>query len=243
VSNFIAMKKYLPYISAMLVVFFVSCKKQEEEKPKVTYDTVSKSKPEIQEGTAQTEIADLPINMEGTNYLIHPVGHVMSDKKGIKSSYESGESFTVSNYGEYQITGYLQNLKFQEIGKDTIYALTDKPVLIETATYLKAIADKTKKQLMVYSLADMDTNKDNKLDNSDIKSIYLSDISGKDFTKISADFQELIDWKVLENKNLLYFRTIEDTNKNGEFDKSDVVHYYYLNLLDKDRKVQEYKPI
>jgi hypothetical protein len=237
------MKNYTFYISLILAVTLVSCKKEEAPKPKVIYQDTSKAKTEVPEDTTQIEIADLPINMEGTNYLIFPIGTVASDKKSVKSSYESGIGYTVSNYGEYQITGYLQNLKFQEIGKDTIYALTNKNVLIETATYLKTIADKTKKQLMVYSLADMDTNKDNKLDNSDIKSLYLSDISGKNLTKISVDFQELIDWNIIESKTRLYFRTIEDTNKNGAFDKEDTLHYYFVNLLDKEWKALEYKPI
>ncbi|WP_162127374.1 hypothetical protein [Flavobacterium phycosphaerae] len=237
------MKKYLPYLSAMLVVLFISCKKQEEEKPKVIYDATSKVKTEVPVDTNQILIADLPVNMEGTNFLIHPIGVVSGKGRGFKSSGESGEGFTVSNYGEYQITGYLKNLMFQEMGKDTLYALTDKPILIETATYLKIFADKTKQQLMVYSLSDMDTNKDGKLDSSDIKSLYISTVSGQKFTKLSADFQELVDWKIIESKNLLYFRAIEDTNKNGEFDAEDKLQYHFVNLLDKDWKVQEYKPI
>ncbi len=237
------MKNYAFYISLILTVTLVGCKKEEAPTPKVIYEDTSKAKTEVPEDTTQVEIADLPINMEGTNYLIFPVGTVSGDKKGLKSAYDSETGYTVSNYGEYQITGYLQNLKFQEMGKDTIYALTDKNVLIETATYLKALADKTKKQLMVYSLADMDTNKDNKLDNNDIRSLYLSDMSGKNFTKLSVDFQELIDWSLIESKSRLYFRTIEDTNKNGEFDKEDKVHYFYVNLLGKDWKALEYRPI
>ena len=237
------MKNYLPYISLVIVMLLFSCKKEEAEKPKVTYETTSKVKPETAVDTNQIEVADLPINMEGTNVLIHPIGVMTGKGKGIKSSSDSEESFTVSNYGEYQITGYLKNLKFQEIGKDTIYALTDKQVLIETATYLKTFADKSKQQLLVYSLADMDTNKDGKLDSSDIKSLYISTISGQKFTKLSGDFQELIDWKIIESKNLLYFRTIEDTNKNGEFDAEDNLQYHFVNLLDKDWKVIGYKPI
>ena len=58
---------------------------------------------------------------------------------------------------------------------------------------------------MVYTLVDMDTNKDGKLDVSDIKALYLSKISGDKFTKVSADFQELIDWDLIESKNRLYF--------------------------------------
>jgi hypothetical protein len=237
------MKNYFLYIAMFFVVLFVSCKKEEAEKPKVTYETTSKAKPEVLSDTNQIEVADLPINMEGTNFLIHPIGVMSGNGKGIKSSYDSEQGFTVSNYGEYQITGYLKNLKFQEIGKDTIYTLTDKQILIETATYLKTFADKSKQQLLVYTLADTDTNKDGKLDNSDIKSLYLSTVSGQKFTKLSANFQELIDWKIIESKNLLYFRTIEDTNKNGEFDAKDSVQYQFVNLLDKEWKVISYKPI
>jgi hypothetical protein len=60
---------------------------------------------------------------------------------------------------------------------------------------------------------DTDTNRDGKLDSSDIKCLYLSDISGKRFTKVSEDFQELIDWNLIDSKSRLYFRTVEDTNK------------------------------
>lgn len=224
-------------------MLFASCKKEETVKPKVIYEDTAKSKPAIPVDTTQIEVADLPINMEGTNFLIHPIGVISGSGKGIKSSTDSEQSFTVSNYGEYQITGYLKNLKFQEIGKDSIYALTDKQVLIETATYLKTFSDKTKQQLLVYSLADMDTNKDGKLDSSDIKSLYISTVSGQKFTKLSADFQELIDWKIIESKNILYFRTIEDTNKNGEFDADDNLKYNSVNLLDKEWKVSTYKPV
>lgn len=237
------MKNSFLYITLISAALFSGCKKDEAEKPKVTYETTSKAKPEVVNDTNQIEVADLPISMEGTTILIHPIGVITGNKKGIKSSYDSEESFTVSNYGEYQITGYLKNLKFQEIGKDTLRPLTDKRILIETATYLKTFADKSKQQLMVYSLADMDTNKDGKLDSSDIKSLYISTISGRKFTKLSSDFQELIDWKIIESKNILFFRTIEDTNKNGEFDAEDNLQYHFVNLLDKDWKVSAYKPI
>jgi hypothetical protein len=236
------MKNYFPYILLAFVFSFSSCKKQEKEKPKVIYET-SKEKTTVKIDTTQIEVADLPINMEGTNYLIYPIGTVTGEKKGMKYANDSEDSFTVSNYGEFQITGFLKNLKFQEIGQDTIYALTDKPVLILTATYLKSIATKSKKQLLVYTLTDIDSNKDNKLDTNDIKSIYISAISGKNLTKLSTDFQELIDWKVIEAKNSLYFRSIEDTNKNGEFDKDDKVHYNVVNLMDTEWLVQEYFPI
>jgi hypothetical protein len=121
--------------------------------------------------------------------------------------------------------------------------LTTKPILIETATYLKPVSNHIKKQIMVYTMVDADTNKDGKLDTNDINTLYLSVISGEKLTKISADLEELIDWSLIESSNRLYFRTIEDTNKNGQFDQKDVVHYNYIDLNKNEWKAISYSPI
>ena len=240
------MKKLHITLIGIAILFLTSCK-EEVEKPKVTYDGASKTKVLIKVDSSQIQIADLPIQMEGTDYLIHPIADLSIREKGIKSRYGSSSvndlSFTISNYGEFEITGFLQNLKFQKIDSDSIKKLTDKPVLIQTATYLKSVADKTNNQIMVYTMVDMDTNKDGKVDTSDIKALYLSEISGEKFTKISYDFQELIDWKLIGSKNRLYYRTIEDTNKNGEFDNKDVINYYYIDLSKKEWKIIAYEPV
>ncbi|MBF4492711.1 hypothetical protein IRZ83_09825 [Flavobacterium sp. JLP] len=240
------MKNSLKYIALVIIGTLASCK-DEAQKPKVIYDASNKTNVVSKTDSTQIEVADLPIQMEGTNYLIHPVGDLRVFEKGTKSRYGSSSvndvSFTISNLGEYEITGYLQNLKFQKVDSDSIRPLTDKPALILTATYLKPVADKTQNQIMVYTLADADTNKDGKIDTSDIKTLYLSNISGENFTKVSEDFQELVDWSLIESKNRLYFRTIEDTNQNGQFDKNDVLHYNYIDLIAKKWEVKSYKPI
>lgn len=240
------MKKLYLVLFSTAVLLLGSCKK-EVEKPKVIYDAATKEKEIAKVDSIQVAISDLPIQMAGTDYLIHPVGDLRVYERGTKSRYGSSSvidlSFTISNYGENEITGYLQNLKFQKIDSDSIRPLTNKPALIQTATYLKAVSDRVKKQIMVYTMFDTDTNRDGKLDSSDIKSLYLSDISGKRFTKVSEDLQELIDWNLIDSKSRLYFRTVEDTNKNGQFDKNDVVHYNYIDLSNNEWKVFSYEPI
>ena len=197
--------------------------------------------------SSKVEIADLPVVMEGTDYLIHPIGDLRIYERGTKSKYGSSAvndvSFTISNIAQYEITGFLQNLKFQKIDSDSIHSLTDKPILIETATYLKTVSDRIKKQILVYTMVDADTNRDGKLDTNDINTLYLSTISGEKFTKVATDLEELIDWNLIEASNCLYFRTIEDTNKNGQFDQKDVLHYNYIDLNKNDWKVIRYSPI
>ncbi len=245
--NISTMKRLNVTLIALSILTLISCK-EEKETPKVIYEDAPKtqSKPVVVD-SAQIEVADLPIHMDGTKILIHPIADLSIYGRVSKGKYESSSvdniSFRISNYDQYEITGFLRNLKFQEMGTDSLKVLTDKQVLIQTATYLKSVSDRTKKQFMVYTLADMDTNKDGKVNANDIKTLYISEINGANFTKLSADFQELIDWHLIEASNKLYFRTIEDTNKNGAFDENDVLHYHYIDLSDKELKVLDYKPI
>lgn len=238
------MKNFSKYSVLALIILLVGCK-EETEKPKVIYENTSKEQSEPKIDTSKILVADLPVQMEGTSVLLFPIGEFTVANGTSKTKYSSSEreSFVVSNSNEYEITGYLSNFKFQQIGSDSLKVLTDKPVLIERVTYLKSIADKTKKQFLVYVLEDMDSNKDGKLDSNDIKDLYISTIDGSNFKKLSVEFQEFIDWNVIDSQNRLYFRTIEDINKNGAFDKDDKVHYQYVDLLSKDLKVVEYNPI
>lgn len=238
------MKNFLKYSVLALITLFVSCK-EETEKPKVIYENTSKEQPEAKADTSKILVADLPVQMEGTSVLLFPIGEFAVQNRTAKAKYSSSEreSFVVSNSNEYEITGYLSNIKFKQVGQDSLTVLTNKPVLIERVTYLKSIADKTKKQFLVYVLEDMDSNKDGKLDSNDIKDLYISAIDGTNFKKLSVEFHEFIDWNVIESLNRLYFRTIEDINKNGAFDKEDKVHYYFVDLLDKELKVVEYNPV
>ena len=227
-------------LSLSLFLSIISCK-QEQATPKVSYDT-SKAETTAKD-TSGFKVADLPILMEGSNYLIHPIGDVRVydiDGKTYGSSKANQISYAISNYNRFEITCFLDNLNFQHIDSTNIKPLTDQKVQIQTATFLNTIAAKSKQQIMVYTLVDADTNKDGKTNQNDIRALYLSTTSGRKFTKISTDFQEVIDWNIIEKTSRLYFRSIEDVNKNGAFDKNDKVHYHYVNLLANEWKVEMY---
>lgn len=240
------MKNFSKYTVLVLLALLASCR-QEIEKPKVIYEEAkSASDANVKKDSSQIKIADLPIHMEGTKYLIHAIGDVRV-YEGNSSSYGSSKtnsmSYAISNYNRFELTGYFENLMFQHVDSTALRPLTDKNVQIQTATFLNTVSDKTGKQILVYSLVDSDTNRDGKLDANDIKSLYISNFNGTKFVKLSDDLQELLDWNVVEMQNRLYFRTIEDINKNGAFDKNDKVHYHFVNLISKDWSREEYEPI
>lgn len=233
------------YLLLIFTIAIISCKK--EETPKVIYDEAKSSKLNgTKVDTSSIKIADLPILMEGTKYLIHPVGdiRVYDDFSKVYGTSKTNQgSYAISNYNRFEITGYFDNLKFQHIDSTNVVALTDQKIQIQTVTYLNTLAEKSKAKILVYTLVDADTNKDGKVDQNDIKSLYLSNADGTNFTKLSLELQELIDWNIIEAQNRLYFRCIEDINKNGAFDKKDKVHYHFVNLLADEWKVKEYMPI
>jgi hypothetical protein len=231
-------------LSLIVLVSIVSCKK-DVATPKVSYDENKNSQSTTPKDSSEFKVADLPILIEGTHYLIYPIGDLRVydiEGKAYGSSKANQISYAISNYNQNEITGYFDNLHFQHIDSTAIHPLTTKKVQIQTATFLNTMAAKTKKQIMVYTLVDADTNKDGEINQNDIRSLYLSTTSGKEFTKISTDFQEVIDWNIIEAQNRLYFRSIEDVNKNGAFDKNDKVHYHYVNLVANEWKVETYTP-
>lgn len=240
------MKSILHYIAVFCMLFVVGCK-QEKATPKVIYEETKPTSVEPKRiDTTSIKIADLPILMEGTKFLIHPVGdvRVYDDYSKVYGSSKTNQvSYAISNYNRFELTGYFENLKFQHIDSTSIKPLTENKIQIQTVTYLNTIAAQAKKQILVYTLVDSDTNKDGKIDQNDIKSLYLSNVDGTQFTKISEPLQELIDWNIIEAQNRLYLRCIEDINKNGAFDKKDKVHYHFVNLSADEWTVEEYMPI
>ena len=238
--------KNLSYTILLLAIIFVSCK-DEVEKPKVSYNKTTKKVAEQKQDTTKIALAGLPVQFDGTNYLIYPIGNlnVVDNDSKYDSSRGGSEypNFNIANNMDNEITGYLSNLKFQKTDSDSLISLTNKPIIIQSVNFLATVAFRTRQQSLVYLVADADTNEDGKLDSSDIKSLYLSDISGEKFTKISSEFQEVLDWKIIDSRNRLYFRAIEDTNKNGKFDKNDTLHYHYVNLLEKEWKSVEFSAV
>lgn len=231
---------------AIGLITIVSCK-EETETPKVIYENEKKTAEVNYQKIDSTEIkiADLPIKFNGTNYLLHPIGNVRvyntgSSRSG-SSKINNQVSYKISNYSTPEITGFITNVMFQHKDSLDLKPLTANRMEILSINYLDELALKTNKQFLVYTLVDVDTNKDGRYDDNDIKTLYISNINGRKFTKLTPDLHELLDWQVIDEK--LYFRSIEDINKNGEFDSKDAVHYSFINLLNEDWKPENYNPL
>ncbi len=238
--------KNIFFVALATICISISCKK-EADIPKVSYDEKVKTTPKNSKiDTTKIEIADLPIQFAGTSVILFPVGKMQVSKNyklSLGESYGGSEAtnFKISNNSDNEITGFMTNLKFQKMGQDSLVSLSKEKLFIQSVNYLKEVAQNSKVQLLVYILQDNDTNKDGLIDQDDINTLYISNIEGKNFTKLSTNLEELIDWNLVSSSNRIYFRTIADSNKNGRFDKGDAVHYQYVNVLDKNFKVVRFE--
>ncbi|MDN3493496.1 hypothetical protein [Winogradskyella bathintestinalis] len=199
---------------------------------------------QVQRDSSKVAIADLPILIDSTDYLIHPIGYITDNSKYSSYSKKSHQkTYNISRYHNFNITGEFSNLKFQQLNSEKITALTDKIVEITSIRFLENIRIQTGRQYLVYTIRDLDTNNDAKINSKDFESLYISNINGENLKKISPELTQLVDWKIIPQLNRLYFKSIADTNMDGEFDKKDNLNYHFVDLDDNVMNVVSYQPI
>lgn len=227
----------------LLVIFSItSCKN--DDIPTVNYNQ-KKDKNVITRDTSKVMITDLPIEIDSTEYIIYVTGepketYYGSSYSGLGSRSSNSNSFSVTSTYHADISGSIFNLNFQKRESDTITSLTDKILLITSVNFLREIFNQNKEQYLIYTVYDHDSNGDQKINSQDLGSLYLSKINGNDFEKITPENQEIIDYNIIKIQHRLYFRTIEDIDKDGKFDNEDKIHSFYIDFDNKELKPMEY---
>lgn len=236
-----------------ILLILSSC---ESRQPKIDYndknqkDSLSMSS--VANDTSKVLVAELPISFDSTDYLMHPIGFIRLDdreNRGIlksgsySSSGYSGNDFSVeSNRNDY-FSGTITNLVFEDLRTRNQHLLTENMICITNVEYLRDLSKKIKRQYLLYSVVDKDLNHDGELDYKDIGSLYISKINGADFKKITNNYQEYVNGELILKDLKYFFRTIEDSNKDGEFNKKDKYHYFYIDFANESYKVVEYYPL
>ncbi|MEM5565422.1 hypothetical protein WNY78_09910 [Psychroserpens sp. AS72] len=235
------MKNYIIFL--VIIISFIACTKRDNRK--VVNDTKDVS--EVKKESKTVAIADLPFVIDSTTYMIHPIGNYTTHKSrseyiGSSGSYTS-DNISFTNFSKNRISGSISNVKFQHIDSNELKSLTKNILKIHSMNFLRDLYKKTENGYFVYNLTDKDTNADGDLDYNDLETLYISSLNGTGFRKLSPNGQDLVTWKTILEANKLYFKTIEDIDGNGEFDKKDKMHYFYLDLSVPNSKVIEYDPI
>ena len=222
-----------------------------DPKPTVVYpkdSTEQVTEKQLVVDTTLVLTGELPVHFDSTDYLLFPIGPIRVYSRGSSKIYlGSGSSrdkfFSIGYLSGTKFTGKLDNVMIQHLDSSNFRPLTSQNIKIRSFQFLESIRKRTDLQLVVLEVTDRDTNKDGALTYDDIESLYLSYLNGVNFKKLTVEFQELLDWKILAINKRLYFRTLEDTDKNGEFNKKDKIHHFFVELEDNEFKVVEYDPL
>lgn len=160
-----------------------------------------------------------PIELLNSDLVIIPVGNNVSNwyKSGKSMDYRSTDMFV--NW----------NLLFYNRLKDSTYLLTeDKMYLTRVDTPEKSSSIK---KHIIYEVISIDSNKDDKLNYSDSKQLFISELDGSNFRKITSEKESLDQYDFSKFENEIYFKTLIDSNGDNKFDDKDTEQWYVFNLV------------
>lgn len=236
-----------------LSLMLLSCGKRP---PRIDYESLSAqdtlSMENLINDTTKTVVAGLPVVFDSVRFLIHPVGLIELNERSAKallksgsysSSVYAGSEFDVSSSEEDGFVGNMTNLVFESVKSREQRLLTNKVINIMTVIFLRDVYAKTNRQYLLYTIIDKDTNQDRLLDNDDIESLYVSNTDGTGFKKMTKDQHEYYGGELIKEELKFYFKTIEDANHDGQFDRMDSFHYYYLDFSKDTVGIFEYNPL
>lgn len=182
----------------------------------------------------------LPVHIDSTGYLLHPVGTWGRNSEDYFSSQSSSGANVYS--GRDGLRGKMTNIFFQELNSEEFVPLSDKAIVITSAVFLRKIFENTGRGLLLYTVYDRDSNGDEALGEDDVRSLYISGINGKNFRKLTTEGQTFLDHSTLESLNRVYFRSYEDTNADNRLGEEDRMHLFYVDFSAEDPAVVEYDP-
>ncbi len=212
------------FIGAMLFGFTKKENQKETKKAKVNNI----------KGELNQKQANLPFSFQGLDYFYFAVDNIISDKQSEKVYFSSERKVSGASFvseGARSITCDIDNLLIRPNDSSVFHLLSENPIKIYSINYLYELDTLYNIQQLVFRMVDTDDNNDNILDRHDIESLYLSNGNGENLTKISPQKEDLLDWKAEQQFGLLYFRTREDSNKDGKFDTDDKVNLYEYDFI------------
>ena len=220
------MKKYL---TLLILILIISCTNKQPQRivyPENQNEELTE-KPIIIEETKDKLIAHLPQKLDSTNYIVFPINRLSINNSKTRISKVSYSS------SRYNIP--LENLIFENILTGKTHQLTKEKIKI--LSYQQLFGKKrTSEKIIIYKVISNDSNQDGYLDNNDIASLYISDSDGFNFKQLSKPNEQLLEWNYLYETKKVYFRTVEDTDKNGMFDNNDKHSLYSRSIINNETK-------
>ncbi|MGB5926896.1 MAG: hypothetical protein WBH03_01915, partial [Cyclobacteriaceae bacterium] len=232
------------FTAALLLLVTLACS---DRKPRIDYanqDTTEVTMNDMVRDTSRSLMANLPVRFDSTEHLIYGLRVVDNDEKGSylrSSSYKSNSDDSYFHNGN-TLHGTYVNLIFEDAaGRRTL--LTDKKLVITRVHYLREIYRSTGKDYLLYLVRDYDSDGNGSVNTRDLQSMHMSRTDGSEFRKITANMHELQDYRFIAGTDAMYFRTLEDSDKDGNLTDQDSYHHYVVDFTEKGYRVRANNPL
>lgn len=232
-------------IISIISILIASCQQNSKINYENKIDTTA-VEDDTRKDTTKVLVAQLPIKFDSTGSLIFAVSAVniagRSDLTKSTYDYYGSTNTDASYFNNDHLTGDFVNVIFRD-GNGSERKLTHHKMKISDITFLRPIFNLTGKGYILYTVNDRDTNGDNIYNYLDLESLYISKVDGSHFKKLTKELNEFYDYTIIKNERRLYFRTLEDRNKDGRLNNLDKFHHFQVDFNNNDYTVTEYNPI
>lgn len=156
-----------------------------------------------------------PILIDSSDWVMYPL--LLDGGRTRSGSYTRG----ASRYW---------NIAFYNLETQRSRLLLDTGKILITNMLTPNLSDKIKvrgninvSSFIIYKGVSEDYNGDNQLDFRDPHKLFISEVSGENFTAITPKNQNVIDWKFTNNSQKILVQVQIDANLNKVFDEEDQV--------------------
>lgn len=128
----------------------------------------------------------------------------------------------------------IRNLLFYDM-----YSQKTHPLVLDSLHILSfALHKEYERDLIFYRVVKKDYNKDKKYNNLDPVMLYVSDLDGKNFTQITPDDQQFIDYTYYKETQSIMIKTVLDSDKNKAFLSNDETSFSSMKILEPAKAVE-----
>ena len=206
------------WLCCLCLVPALSCVDEQAQGVRVT--------PERHKGVEARPFFAEPIVLPSSSYVMIPFWMYVPQAQG-KIEWFSGSSWSGSyaqmsvglskSFGSYLTTsGHWNNLIFNEKGTDKCHLLLDHKAVISRA-WFPAQLTKSMPEVLLFAIAEQDTNGDGYINSDDAVALYSSAMDGSGLTRLTPAGTQLTDIVDGGTVDLIYVRVLRDSNGDHRF--------------------------
>ncbi|PHR34148.1 MAG: hypothetical protein COA38_04245 [Fluviicola sp.] len=122
----------------------------------------------------------------------------------------------------------IRNLLFYDM-----YTQKTHPLVLDSLHILSfALHKEYERDLIFFRVVKKDYNEDKKYNSLDPVMLYISDLNGQNFTQITPENEQFIDYTFYKETQSIMIKTIVDSDKNKSFLANDETSFSSMKILD-----------